>query len=81
MGLAFPPPPPRGYYAGMNDRMSWSALRLVAFLGHAAWLGMHLAGIAPAQALLVTTAFSGWLAVLVWGCVLPTLRRSRVIHD
>ena len=34
---------------------------------------------ALAQALLTLVAFSAWFAVLVWGCVLPTLRKTRVI--
>jgi hypothetical protein len=54
-------------------------LKLLLFLVHAAWIGMRLAGVAPEQALVTIAAFSGWFAVLVWGCVLPTLRRSKVI--
>jgi len=64
----------------MSQRRQCSLVKLLIFLAHSAWIGTRLAGIAPEQALLTIAAFSGWFAVLVWGCVLPTMRRSRMIE-
>jgi len=70
----------QAFQPAMSERRPFGLVNFFIFLVHVAWIGMCLAGIGTEQALLTTGAFSGWLAVLIWGCVVPTLRRSRVIQ-